>query len=161
MADYGGKMKRPQDPRKHGLKEPLKIIDENHSILIPHSAPSSGYYSNQARCSLDTAMERWRKAKLEIEGRDLVEGPFIDSKGSQMSLVFTTRYNNPNYTFEKEIYDAEVKAYEEKVLAYEAFLKRKEQKIKDNLNDKIANLERRLVNMKAYRDGLPIPYPEE
>lgn len=156
-------MKRPMDPRKHGLKEPQKTIIEDHKYRVAHSTTPGSYYDNTARCSLNQALELFESKRVEMayDGKAIIEGPFIESHHSEMSLTFKTERKNPLYIAEKTGYEAQIKDYEEKVKAYEAFLKRKEDGIKEKLDVQILRLEHKLANLKAVRDEEPVPFPDE
>lgn len=160
---YGGKMKRPMDPRKHGLKTPTKTIVEEHKFRIAHSTTPGSYYDNIARCSLNQALELYESKRVEAsyDGKTIIEGPFIDSQRTEMSLTFKTERKNPLYIAEKTGYDAQLKEYEEKVKAYEDWLKRKEAGIKEKMDVQILRMEHKLANLKAVRDEEPIPFPDD
>jgi hypothetical protein len=156
-------MKRPMDPRKHGLKEPSQTIIEDHKIRVPHGSDNRGYYDNTARCSLDTAVELWAEHKTNTfrSKKSIVDGPFLDSTRGEMSLVFKTTMRNLAYSREKAEYDAQVKEYEDKCLAYEDSLKRKEAGIKEKIDVQILRLEHKLANLKAVRNEEPVPFPDD
>lgn len=156
-------MKRPMDPRKHGLKTPQKTIVEEHKFRINHSTTPGSYYDNTARCSLIHALELFESKRVEAsyDGKTIIEGPFVESSHSEMSLTFKTERKNPLYIAEKTGYEAQIKEYEAKVQAYEDWLKRKEAGIKEKIDIQILRLEHKLANLKAARDEEPIPYPDE
>jgi len=156
-------MKKPQDPRKHGLQEPLKDIVEEHKIKITNRDSTSYQYSTSAKCSLKDAQDLWdrEKVKKSYDGKTIVEGPFIVSEYRVQHLVFKTSMPNPHYQYQLAAYNAEVNAYKEKLDAYETWIENKKKGIKEDMDKNILRLEHKLANLKAARDNQPIPYPDE
>lgn len=156
-------MKRPMDPRKHGLKEPSQSIVEEHKIRVPHGTDNRGYYDNIARCCLLSAMELWAEHKTNAfrAKKSIIEGPFLDSSRGEISLVFKTSMRNMAYAREAAEYDAQIKTYDDKVLEYEESLKRKEAGVKEKIDVQILRLEHKLANLKAVREDEPVPFPDE
>lgn len=157
-------MKKPQDPRKHGLKEPEPKLIEEHRIKLGKKSDSySSQYATEARCSLSEAMECWEreKVKASYDNKTVFEGPFIETKYSDCFLSFRTSRPNPHYQYELVAYNAEVKAYEEKVAAYDAWIDNKKKGIREDIDKHILRLEHKIANLKASRDNEPIPFPED
>jgi hypothetical protein len=155
-------MKRPMDPRKHGLKEPQKMIVEDRRIRLEKKTPFLSDY-NDYRCSLLSVLELWEEHKAYAlrSKKSIIEGPYVDFCRSELSLTFKTEMRNQLYAEERAGYDAQVKEYEAKVEAYEAFLKRKELGIQEKIDDSILRLEHKLANLRAIKNEEPVPFPDD
>lgn len=156
-------MKKPQDPRKHGLLEPRLIHIEEHFVSIPHGTISRYYYDNISACSLNTALELWEQKRVELayDNKTVIEGPHITSKGGEMSLTYKTERPNPNYYMEMKTYSSLVKEYDEKLAAYNTFIENKKKGIAEDIDKHILRLEHKIANLKASKDNLPIPFPDD
>lgn len=155
-------MKKPQDPRKHGLKEPSKEILETHKIRLNDTGSTSYQYSNSAKCSLNIALETWENEKKKISNISrLSEGPFIVSEYSVQHLVYTIATPNPHYQYELAAYNAEVNAFKEKVEAYEVWIENRKKGVEEEIDKHIVRLEHKIANLKAKKVNEPIPFPDE
>jgi hypothetical protein len=155
----GAKMRKPQDPRHHGLKEPKKLIQKTDRITLADLDEE-----RTQKVPLLSVINAWAKLLRdhESQGHRIAEGPYFSSSafyGSTLSLAYTYEWDNLNYTFEKAEYDLAVYTYEAELATFKA----KEAEIKinpPNLERKIERAKQRLANLEATKAGEPIPYPE-
>ncbi len=155
-------MKKPQDPRKHGLNEPHSEIIEEHKIKIKKSDSYSIQYGDSAKCSLTEALELWEKEKKKLSfDTRVIDGPNIESKYTEQFLSFKTAYPNPIYSYQVKAYQLEIQEYEAKLTAYNAFIENKKKGIAEDIDKHILRLEHKIANLKASRDNQPIPFPDD
>lgn len=153
----GANMRKPQDPRHHGLKEPKRVITLDGSVYLA-DLDAGG------KVSLQTVIGAWNKAVKdhESQGHRIMEGPYFDSGsyyGRSVRLLYTYEWDNLNYSVEKTEYDLAVSTYEEEMAKFKA----KEEEIKinpPNLDQKIERAKQRLANLEAAKRGETLPYPE-
>ncbi len=143
-------MRKPQDPRMHGLQEPRTV--HNKTLHLVFGAP----------LSLESLIKGWNKALKdhESQGHRIVNGPNIsNSYGQDVKLYYTIEWDNLAYDTEKSEYDATITTYLEQL---SAFTRREEEEKNNppNLDKKIEKTKRRLANLEATRDGQPLPFPE-
>jgi hypothetical protein len=147
-------MRKPQDPRHHGLKEPDRVIKRTAKIEFS-SEPT-----------LQSLISGWNKALKDHLAQEhrITDGPNVKDEGSysykRMTLTYTYEFENRNYAVEKVEYDTAISNYEEQLTKFLA----KEEKEKShipNLDEKIAKTEKRLANLKAHKAGQPLPFPEQ
>jgi hypothetical protein len=148
-------MKKPVDPRKHGLKEPQQVLTNIQYIYPPNMG---GHFDKKT--SLFDAVDLYNKELKEHlkHGRRVVNGPFI----SNIGITYTVEWDNQLYALELDAYNAAIIKYEQEVAAY---IKHEDDKknrrlLPPNLDDKIKRVKERLANLEATRDGKPLPYPE-
>jgi hypothetical protein len=150
-------MRKPQDPRHHGLKEPKKVISVDGNIYLPSLEEGS-------KVSLKSVINAWAKAVRdhESQGHRITEGPYFNSGsyyGRSINLLYTYEWDNLNYSVEKVEYDLAVSTYEEEMAKFKA----KEEELKTNppdLDKKIERAKQRLANLEAAKRGEPLPYSE-
>lgn len=149
-------MRKPQDPRHHGLKEPKKVHSVSTAIYLAD-------LDEDGKVSLQSVIGAWAKAVKdhESQGHRIPASPYFDSGsyyGRSISLHYTYEWDNLNYTVEKAEYDAAISSYETALAAFKA--KEQENKIKPpNLDEKIERAKQRLANLEAAKAGQPLPYP--
>lgn len=152
-------MKRPYDPRHHGLQEPDKVVTKTEFISL-----NEFQYGGTRRVPLTTILNIWNKITKDLEGQDIriTIGPdviFTTSYPVGTTLSYTYERDNVDYEKQKEYFDKTVNTYLEELKAYEEHeVVRKKAPV--NLDDKIAKTERRLANLKAAKAGEPIPFPD-
>jgi hypothetical protein len=151
-------MRRPQDPRHHGLKEPQKVIQITQRLALADLSKSS------SELSLRSVINAWSKTLKdhESQGHRIAEGPYFSSStfyGSALSLTYTYEWDNVQYAEEKLAYDAAVSDYESQLERFK-LAEEKKKGAPPDVDDQIARAEKRLANLKAVKLGVPIPYPE-
>ncbi len=157
-------MKRPQDPRKHGLKNPEEIITE---VLVTNIGNTG--LGDWKRIYSVNEINLWIKERLtEISSRLSWEGvswkitkeATIDDNGN---VSFTVEYRNVRYQDQLKDYNAIVAQYEQECkdfVTYEASLQVKAERATDkDLDAKIVRTQERLANLIARRNRQPLPYP--
>jgi len=150
-------MRKPQDPRHHGLKEPKKVISVDANIYLPG-------LEEGGKVSLQSVIGAWNKAVKdhESQGHRITEGPYFNSGsyyGRSINLLYTYEWDNVNYLAEKAEYDEAIATYESEMAKFKA----KEEEIKinpPNLDQKIERAKQRLANLEAAKRGEPLPHPE-
>lgn len=150
-------MRKPQDPRNHGLKEPKKVISVSTAIYLADMDVAG-------KVTLQSVIGAWNKAVKdhESQGHRITEGPYFDGGsyyGRSIHLSYTYEWDNLNYSVEKAEYDLAVASYEAELAKF----KEQEERIKTtppNLDQKIERAKQRLANLEAAKAGQPIPYPE-
>ena len=150
-------MRKPQDPRHHGLKEPKKVISVTTAIYLADM-------DADGKVSLQSVIGAWNKALRdhESQGHRIKEGPYFNSGsyyGRSIHLSYEYEWDNLNYSSEKAEYDLAISTYETELTKFKA----KEQEIKikpPNLDQKIERAKQRLANLEAAKAGEPLPYPE-
>lgn len=150
-------MRKPQDPRHHGLKEPQKTNSKTESVYFSD-------LNKTGKITLQILVNAWNKISKDLEGqgRRVVEGPWLevqDFYGARNRFVYTYEWDNLNYQVEIAEYNVAIAAYDEQLAKFQEY-EEKTKKTPPGLDEKIARTERRLANLKAHRDGQPIPYPE-
>lgn len=148
-------MRKPVDPRKHGLREPEKVFRKNEVVYI-----ATG---DSPKVHLETLIGAWNRILKDIERRGAVErvtdGPHVGGGRHGVSLMYTYEWDNAQYEEEKAAYDAEIAKYEADVQAFIVWETDEAKKV-PNLDDKIQRAKERLANLEATRDGLPLPFPQ-
>ena len=139
-------MKKPIDPRKHGLLEPSPVILETKSVALGSYSPN-----------LLDAMKIWNEIEKSLKQKKyrLRSGPIV----CDGTLKYSFEYFNNNYENELATYNQKIAQYDLDMQTWEEGLKRKAAGEKEARKDQIARLERRLANLKAAEEGLPLPYP--
>lgn len=149
------RIKKPQDPRKHGLKEPSKVLTETGRIYIAD-------LGQDHKTPLRAVIDAWHKALKDhdFRGHRISEGPHFTSSyygNAPLVLLYTYEWDNPAYEAEKTAYDVTIAQYEKDLAA--CALYEEEAKKPPNLTEKIERAKQRLANLEAERDGQPLPYP--
>lgn len=154
-------MRRPVDPRKHGLKDPVKFITKTISRDLETSQVKP--YYNSVFLSEINAVWNSMKDALSSTDQTVVTPPYIVSSGLNraLSIECKVQYENTEYNNELKFYQGTVKTYEEELVKFAAYEERKKLKLAEDLDEQILRLEKRLANCKATRDGLPLPYPPD
>jgi hypothetical protein len=150
-------MRKPQDPRHHGLKEPKKVMSVTTAIYLADM-------DVDGKVTLQSVIGAWHKAVKdhESQGHRIPESPYFDSGsyyGRSISLHYKYEWDNLNYSVEKAEYDLAVATYESDLARFKA----KEQENKNhppNLDQKIERAKQRLANLEAAKRGEPLPHPE-
>ena len=154
-------MKKPQDPRKHGLVEPKKDLLETRKIKLSERDSINYQYGTSSKISLDIVLDAWEKEKSKLtENMKVVEGPFVASEYTVQHLMYTVSTPNPRYEYELAVYNAEVSAYKEKLEAFETFVENRKKGIEEEYDKHIFRLEQKIANLKARKANEPIPFPE-
>lgn len=152
-------MRKPIDPRKHGLAKPERVLSKREYISL---TPVNNSYLDK-KLSLHSISGIWNKLlKNHLVREDrIVEGPYI-SNGVHLEYVW--EWDNYDYETQEAAYKLAGETYEAELLKFEAsLLKEKEDKKNKDigyLDEKIARTEERLANLKAAKAGEPIPFPE-
>jgi hypothetical protein len=150
-------MRKPIDPRNHGLKQPNKLITyagRIHSDTLDQSAPDS------EKLSLRSFVTAWEKVLREAQTkghRPIGEACFERGHFGSIWLKYTLGYDNESYTAEMAEYVAKVTTYERNLVEYRKWLE-KDKNTDSQLSVKIERAKQRLANLEATRDGLPLPY---
>lgn len=153
----GANMRKPQDPRQHGLKEPKKVHTVSTNLYLAD-------LDEGGKVSLKSVINAWAKAVKdhESQGHRITEGPHFNSGsyyGRSISLSYTYEWDNLTFSTEKAEYDLAVSTYENELARF----KLHEQEIKinpPNLDQKIERAKQRLANLEAAKRGESLPYPE-
>ncbi|MFK5261290.1 hypothetical protein, partial [Lactiplantibacillus plantarum] len=72
-------------------------------------------------------------------------------------------WNNVNYIVEKAAYDEAISQYQEALTKWTVYEEERSKTISGShksIELQIERTERRLANLKAAKDGLPIPFPQ-
>lgn len=152
-------MKRPLNPRHHGLKEPEKIISQIGKIYVSDLA-------NKDKVSLSTLINVWNKTVkyLESNGHRITSGPVFEPGlyyGQSISLTYTYERDNNDYEVQRAAYENTVKDYLVSLAAFKAYEVNHKAKLKSgDIDYQIERAEHRLVNLLAKKNGQPLPYPE-
>ncbi len=154
-------MRRPVDPRHHGLHEPRKLLTKEYKVHLNKFQFEAGKTEN--KYLLGNIADQWEEIKISAsyDGKTVMSGPFLDLDYYSLNLTYTLMWDNLEYVEHLELYNTSVKEYEDKVIAYDAWLKRKEEGFKEKLDVQIMRLEHKLANLKANRNGEVIPFPED
>jgi len=145
-------VRKPIDPRKHGLKQPLPSIKAYKA------------YELGKHPSVEETIHRWMELENACKqaGQRITEGPVLANGGwDAISIKWTIEYDNANYKQEKEHYDTEIRRYEEECRKFHQYEAAKKLGEAENLDDQISRLEKRLANLKAARAGELLPYPQQ
>ena len=153
-------MRKPIDPRYHGLTEPKKLLTYTGQIFVADLEKTLG---KVGRIHLQDVVDAWNKIVSESQalGHRVIEEPYFEEGayyGRSASLTYTLGYDNETYTMEMAEYIAKVTKYERDLVAYQEWEEREKIRTPD-LTEKIERTKRRLANLEAARDGLPVPYP--
>lgn len=144
-------MRKPIHPKQF-TKEPVKVYRHRQDISLSR-------VQHENLILLSDINELWEQSKQLISEVKIINGPFIIVKNYEPpAIVYEYEIVNKNYETEKKAWDEAVLKYENDMRAW------KESLVKKDINkfDKeIVRAEHRLANLKAARDGLPIPYPNE
>ncbi len=154
-------MRRPVDPRHHGLHHPKKLLSKEYNVVLNKFQSESGKTEN--KYLLGNIADQWEEIKINAsyDGKTVMSGPFLDQDYYSLRLTYTLMWDNLEYAEQLELYNTSVKEYENKVIEYDAKLKRKEEGFKEKLDVQIIRLEHKLANLKANRNGEVIPFPED
>jgi len=145
-------LKRPQDPRHHGLKEPKKILSKKGEHIL------SRHGDNISLVSIIAIWNRMVDDHSSQEAR-IVEGPHIRVDGYDITLFYRYEWDNHNYAAEKAEFDLAIATYDIDVAKF----KKQEEEIKTSppdLSQKIERAKQRLANLEATQAGQPLPYPD-
>lgn len=150
-------MRKPQDPRNHGLKEPKEVISRTDRLYLA-DLDSAG------KVSLESVIGAWNKAVKdhESQGHRITAGPHFDSGsyyGHSICLTYTYEWDNFNFSVEKAGYDLEMANYQAQLTTFHQV----EEAVRKNppdLDQKIERTKQRLANLEATKAGQPIPYPD-
>lgn len=148
-------MRKPIDPRKHGLKEPEKFITKHEVLSLP-TLNDTGRF--ESKYPLQSAINMWLKALKDHHNQyhTIVESPYLDGSGF---LRYSYQYENLHYNEEMACYSAALNEYAEECRKFA--LEEEQKKVKKALaiDDQIIRAEQRLANLKAVKAGQPIPFP--
>lgn len=151
-------MKRPLDPRKHGLKPPGRTIEH----CINTSLKNVGtYYA--VRWDVQPIIKEFvgiQEFVTNLNAKITIQ-PHINDKG-----VFSYSYEEVNRFFDHEqmIYDKTMAEYNQACLDFAEYESKKEAARKDkesrDVDEEIERMEHRLANLKARKAGEPLPFPK-
>jgi hypothetical protein len=154
-------MKKPIDPRNHGLKEPKKMISKVCRISPKEMEGSniSGWNWSES-IKLRVLTDTWEKLLKEhlSRGEHIATAPSINS---DFTMEYTIEWTNLNYFAERAEFDLAILTYEDQKKVYDEWdAKRKLIPASPpNLDQKIAKTQRRLANLLAHKEGKTLPYP--
>src|SRR5271166_2142042 len=100
MGGSNMRIKKPQDPRKNGLKEPSKVLTQTGRIYIADLA-----YEHKA--PLRVVIEAWHKVLGDhlSQGHRIKEEPHFSSdpfySNGSLVLMYTYEWDNPDYETQK------------------------------------------------------------
>lgn len=146
-------MRKPLDPRKHGLKEPQKVLTKVERLPLPMIGKD---YSR--RSSLQAINAMWAKVSKDMnfgENVRVIDGPYVDGS----SLEFTWETDNQDYDLALSEFQARMEVYEKDLLKWKQEEERKKNKQAMEIDEQIVRTERRLANLKATKEGKTLPYP--
>ena len=150
-------MHKPQDPCKHGLHKPSKVITKKHEISLRDLNSNGKYDMNSIIALCNKAIREHESNGFTVyEGPFLVVGEFSYSK--DCSITYMTDIDNSNYNEEIAYYHAAIEDYKAQMKLYNEF-EEKRKTTPRNLDEKIEKAKRRLANLEAHRDMKPLPYP--
>lgn len=149
-------MRKPIDPRKHGLKEPEKCITKHEVLSLPTLSDAPRYA--ERRYPLEATVNMWLKALKDHnnQGHAIVESPYIENS----FLRYSYQYENLNYDVEMSCYSAALNEYAEECRKFAAYEEGKKNRVDMKIDEKIERTERRLANLKAIKSNEPLPFPE-
>lgn len=155
-------MKRPQDPRNHGLKEPKQVHSLPGTITLSTEPSLTGRHGS---LSLETIIGAWNHALKDhlSQGHRITSGPYVegdDYYGHKFLLTYTYEWDNFNYTVEKAEFDSTMASYLEELNHFKEVEEGKKNGPPPNIDEKIARAEQRLANLKAAKAGETLPFPE-
>jgi hypothetical protein len=150
-------MKRPLDPRHHGLKEPQKVLcrKDTHHFDEGEVYPEL-IFAVWDRINKDHASQGHRVLKqAKIAG---------DYYGRRLTLTYEYEWDNHLYEEELVAYKTAIAEYETAFAAWKAYEENRKAKLESgipkNIDALIERTEHRLANLKAVKAGQPIPFPE-
>lgn len=148
-------MRKPTDPRKHGLKEPEKCITKQVALLLPTLNDNNRY---ERKYPLEATFNMWTKALKDHMAQDhvIIESPYLDGSGS---LRYSYQFENLHYNDEMACYSAAMNDYAEECRQFALEEERKKAKEAMAIDEQIIRTERRLANLKAVKAGQPVPFP--
>lgn len=151
-------MRRPIDPRNHGLREPIKEITRYEFIHLDQD--NSDNYSNKS-VKLSTIVDAWNKVlKGHIaQGHRIVEDPVLISG---FTIKYKIGWDNESYQEELANYNKQVTKFEEELAVFintEEELKTLPPSHARVIEIKIEKAKQRLANLEAVRDNKPLPFP--
>lgn len=149
-------LRRPTDPRKHGLKEPNKAHKKIDKVFLV-----KGEYYSKMKVSLQNISSVWNRILKDFEGTKyrIVDEPSIESDSESIHIIYSYEYDNEDYISQKEDYDQQIAKFEVAMTKYSASAF-KEKITLPNLDFKIKRTQERLANLLAAKEGLPLPYIE-
>jgi hypothetical protein len=155
-------MKRPLDPRHHGLKEPEKVYTKTEYLYLAD-------LNKEEKVTLDTLFLAWNKIQRELtsQGFRIKGSPEFNSDsyyGRGNRITYTYEWTNANYDAEMEQYTSAIAQFEQQFAAWKVFEEGRKAKLESgihkNIDALIERAEHRLANLKAVKAGQPIPFPE-
>lgn len=149
-------MRKPTDPRKHGLKEPEKFITKNEILSLP-TLNDTGRF--ERKYPLETTVNMWLKALKDhnSQGHTIVESPYLDGSGF---LRYAYQYENLHYNEDMACYSAALNEYAEDCRKFALYEEAQKNKVEMKIDEKIERTERRLANLRAIKNKEPLPFPE-
>lgn len=151
-------MKRPIDPRHHGLREPERLHTKVETISL---TSATNIYWKKQPLSLLTVVKAWEKALSDHQsiGQRVVKEPVIND---HLDLVYTIGWDNENYTAELADYNRQIAQYEVEMANFLTFEELKATLPTEHpqaIEMKIERTKQRLANLEAMRDKKPLPFP--
>lgn len=149
-------MRKPTDPRKHGLKEPEKCITKSGILSLPTLSDTGRY---EKKYPLEAAFNMWTKALKDHLSQDhaIVESPYLDGSGF---VRYQYQFVNANYDVEMACYSAALSEYAEECRKFAQYEENQKHKVDMKIEEKIERTEKRLANLKAIKNREPLPFPE-
>jgi hypothetical protein len=151
-------MRRPQDPRNHGLKEPKQVHSQRETLVLSDDSEPMG----NGKLSLEAIIGAWNHALKDhlSQGHRITDGPYVEGDSYRLFLTYTYEWDNFNYTVEKAEFDLTMANYLAELNHYKEVEEGKKNGPPPNIDEKIARAEQRLANLKAAKAGEPLPHPE-
>lgn len=134
-------MNKPTDPRKHGLKNPHKILREERHLYV-RSNNLFDYVKEWEENLASLIKDEWR----------VVDGPKLSMFDGK--LLFSIQKENVDYNQQLSAYNEAIEQYEKDLDVWKKATEDKQKKIdKEDIHEKIARTEARLAKLKAVRDN--------
>lgn len=151
-------MRRPIDPRHHGLKEPVQEITKYETIHL-ELAKIKVWSENTVK--LSTIVDAWNKALKDhlSQGHRIVEPPVLVAG---QRIQYQIGWTNQNYETELADYNRQVAQYEVELANFLTFEELKATLPAEHpkaIELKIERTKQRLANLEAMRDHKPLPFP--
>jgi hypothetical protein len=151
-------MRRPLDPRHHGLHKPQKVFSRKESVSL---GDNDEVYPELIFAVWDRIVKDHTSQGHRITKKAAVSGDYY---GKRLTLTYEYEWDNLNYEKELVAYDTAVAEYETALASWKVFEEERKTKLESgipkNIDALIERAEHRLANLKAAKAGQPIPFPE-
>jgi len=144
-------MRKPVDPSKH-MPIPKEFSNENRVTTL------HGWETITVNHLIGEAEELKKQVNATVDEK--INGDII-LDWERRRIVCPVIKRNPDYIQQMAAYNKAIEDYNDQVIAFtnwQLSIKTKDMQDKDV---QIERLERRLANLKAVRDGNPLPFPDQ